>query len=81
MTEDEKTAALRQALNDVGYEAASGEPADYASRALLDAVRLILEPFEGECRFCLFPINAKQAIHDYGCPAESWVRAAARAGL
>ena len=85
--EDEKTAALAWALRtDQGrarLDASPGKvvwpvsPQEKGARSLLDAVRLILEPFEGECRFCLFPVPH----HAEDCPALPWVRAAARAGL
>jgi len=81
VTEDEKTAALAWAK--LAFEAwlVSGASVMSAkansARALLDAVRLILEPFEGECRFCLFPVPH----HAEDCPALPWVLAAERAGL
>ena len=81
MTEDEMVAALEWAKRTVDAWEASGREMwsdrQVGALALLDAVRLILEPFEGECRFCLFPVPH----HAEDCPALPWVRAAARAGL
>ena len=81
MTEDEMVAALQRASG--VYELTKEAPSidTYAARALLDAVRLILEPFEGECVYCGWPINANQEQHAEDCPALPWVLAAARAGL
>ena len=90
MDDNEKTAALewarkKRAEYGVIADRTAGDPIgpvpevvdEIAAHALLDTVRLILEPFEGECRFCLFPVPH----HAEDCPALPWVLAAARAGL
>ena len=94
MDDNEKTAALewarkKRAEYGVIADRTAGDPIgpvpevvdEIAAHALLDTVRLILEPFEGECVYCGWPINANQEQHAEDCPALPWVRAAARAGL
>ena len=77
LTDDELAVALVKADEDVMENLTP----DYASRALLDAVRLIRTPIDGECVYCGWPINANQEQHAEDCPALPWVRAAERAGL